>query len=307
MPDVSEWERLERAFHWRIQDHAVRRDGVWFAGEPGRVSFPEDAHQICSTLEERSFWFHHRNAWIKRLVLKGGPPAAFWEIGAGNGFVAKALQNSGLRVVAVEPGPDGARQASRRGVPAVCGLLETLKLPECSLPAAGAFDVLEHLERPEEMLRELHRLLAPGGRLALSVPALPVLWSQADEASGHFRRYSRQSLDALLWAAGFERIASGYIMLSMAVPLYFLRSRPYRKGKRFSKEEFRARSSTELAPRRGPSVLLADAALWLERQWTRVLPLPLGTSVLGLYFKPPGRSADGGVRTPGDNGAGREN
>jgi SAM-dependent methyltransferase len=68
----------------------------------------------------------------------------------------------------------------------------------------GLFDVLEHLDDDVGVLRDLRRLLAAGGRLLLTVPADPALWSYFDEASHHRRRYTPATLRAALAAAGFR-------------------------------------------------------------------------------------------------------
>jgi SAM-dependent methyltransferase len=65
-----------------------------------------------------------------------------------------------------------------------------------------AFDVVEHIADDVAALRMFRRVLAPGGRLVLTVPAFPVLWSQHDDYSGHHRRYRRAGLARALHAAG---------------------------------------------------------------------------------------------------------
>ena len=68
----------------------------------------------------------------------------------------------------------------------------------------GMFDVLEHIPQERETLAALWNYLAPGGRLLLTVPAHPVLWSYFDEAAQHCRRYSVQDLREKLVEAGFQ-------------------------------------------------------------------------------------------------------
>jgi len=69
--------------------------------------------------------------------------------------------------------------------------------------AAVCINVLEHVEDDAAMLADLHRVLIPSGRLCLFVPALPWLYSAADEEVGHYRRYDRARLLAKLHRAGF--------------------------------------------------------------------------------------------------------
>lgn len=68
----------------------------------------------------------------------------------------------------------------------------------------AAFDVLEHFENDKEFLTKCFSLLKPGGKLLLKVPACSDLFSNMDEASGHFRRYDKNALAALLQSCGFS-------------------------------------------------------------------------------------------------------
>jgi len=66
-----------------------------------------------------------------------------------------------------------------------------------------AFDVLEHIEDDRATLEEWRSWLRPGGTMLLSVPAHTKLWSAGDEWAGHYRRYEREGLRALLERTGF--------------------------------------------------------------------------------------------------------
>lgn len=72
-------------------------------------------------------------------------------------------------------------------------------------------NVLEHIGDDEAALRQIHALLAPGGTLALYVPAFMCLYSGLDEAVGHFRRYGRRELTEKLQHAGFEVMESRFV------------------------------------------------------------------------------------------------
>jgi SAM-dependent methyltransferase len=65
-------------------------------------------------------------------------------------------------------------------------------------------NVLEHIRNDEAALQEMHGLLAPGGRLALLVPAHQILYNSFDRGLDHYRRYSRRSLGELLVRNGLE-------------------------------------------------------------------------------------------------------
>jgi SAM-dependent methyltransferase len=210
-----------------------RDDGIWYAADREPVSYLEDGNDICFQIEEGSFWFRHRNACVRTLVERFVPPGTIYDIGGGNGMVARALIDGGFDTVLVEPGQAGARNARHRAIPTViCATLATAKFETATLPAAGVFDVLEHIENEEGFLGELHRCLSPNGRLYVTVPAFRLLWSDDDVRAGHFRRYTLRSLITSIRRAGFNLLYATYFFTLLPIPLFLLRSLPSLFGRR---------------------------------------------------------------------------
>src|SRR5437879_1765583 len=147
-------------------------NGIWSARNLSKVSYPDEGNASCLGVEDTSFWFRHRNNCILEVVKSLPAATAFFDVGGGNGYVAKALQDTGLEVVLVEPGSTGALNARRRGVQHVirASLEDTGFLPEV-LPAVGLFDVLEHVEDDRAFIRTVRNYLSPGGMVYLTVPA----------------------------------------------------------------------------------------------------------------------------------------
>src|SRR5256885_13982486 len=81
-------------------------------------------------------------------------------------------------------------------------------------------DVLEHIQAERAAARRAAELLAPGGMLVLTVPALQVLWSEFDELSGHYRRYNRRTLQAVLERAGLQVVSVRYVYAWTVLPLF---------------------------------------------------------------------------------------
>lgn len=75
-------------------------------------------------------------------------------------------------------------------------------------------NVLEHIEDDHGSLTALRRLLAPGGRLVLLVPALPALYGEMDRALGHYRRYTRAELRDRFRQAGLAVAHMEYFNLA---------------------------------------------------------------------------------------------
>ncbi len=207
--------------------------GFWYSLESQSLSYPSDGNDRCFAVEDASFWFRHRNNCIVSVIRSFPPPenATLFDIGGGNGFVALGLSEAGFDVVVVEPGQVGAANAKKRGIRnVICATTKTAAFNNHSLSAVGLFDVLEHIEDDVAFLQSIALLMKPGGHLYATVPAFPCLWSKADVLAGHFRRYTLSSLSDALTSAGFQTVFSSYIFRVLPVPLFLLRTLPYKMG-----------------------------------------------------------------------------
>ena len=198
-------------------------DGIW--------RYPEWGNTACFQIEDVSFWFHHRNACILEVLKQYPPSGLLFDVGGGNGFVAKAVQDAGMDVVLLEPGSVGVENARQRGLKhIICAGLEDTGFLPASIPAVGLFDVVEHIADDRGFVDSVWRYLRPGGRMYLTVPAFEALWSHADLDAGHYRRYSQKSLQGLLRNAGFrvEFLTGFFQFLPPAIAVG--RTLPYRIG-----------------------------------------------------------------------------
>jgi SAM-dependent methyltransferase len=216
----------------RVPALVRRADGRWTLGATSDVSYPAGGHASIAHIEETSFWFNHRNAVIAAAASRFAPPGLLFDIGGGNGYVSVGLRQAGFACAVIEPGPVGAGNAARRGFAVVQAPFQDLQVPSDSIPAAGLFDVLEHIPDEEAMLANLLRVLKPGGRIYIAVPAYQALWSGEDDHAGHFRRYTLQELEAKLSHAGFIPEYGTYFFRPLILPIFVLRALPYRLGMR---------------------------------------------------------------------------
>jgi 2-polyprenyl-3-methyl-5-hydroxy-6-metoxy-1,4-benzoquinol methylase len=157
--------------------------------------------------------------------------------------------------------------------------LESIDLESKCATVVTAMDVLEHIEDDGGTLRELWRLLKPGGVLILTVPALPFLWSDWDESLHHFRRYRKQDLARIIEPLNAEVVRLSYFNASAIVPVWFVRTwRKLRKPK----------SNEEWAEHRVPGPFwnrVLYAAMVVPAKWGWFRP-PLGVSLLVVLRKP---------------------
>lgn len=212
-------------------------DGLWSCGSQSPVSYPEWGNQACFLVEDSSFWFRHRNDCILEAMRQIPPSGPLFDIGGGNGFVAKSMQDSGFEVVLLEPGAVGAANAKRRGVQnVVWATLEDARFLSGSLPAIGLFDVVEHIENDRAFMETIRFHLSARGRVYLTVPAYQALWSNEDIVAGHHRRYSSGAIRELLARAGFDiEFLTGFFQF-LPPAIFTLRVLPYRLGLTMSPE-----------------------------------------------------------------------
>lgn len=159
-------------------------------------------------IDGEHWWFAARRAIVARAITDlAAPPQGgrILEVGCGTGSNLAVLQRFG-RVDAIEPDAPARALASRRaGIAVQGGLLpDGVTLDDGAYDLVVLLDVLEHIPDDLGTLRFLSGKLAPGGRLLLTVPAMPWLWSAHDVAHHHQRRYTARALSRTLADGGFR-------------------------------------------------------------------------------------------------------
>jgi SAM-dependent methyltransferase len=175
--------------------------------------FDPKAFDELAELEAEHFWFVARNELIVGLATRFFPEARrFLEVGCGTGFVLRAIAGSRRweRLAGSELHPAGLAHARKR----LPSEVELVQMDARNIPAlgvfdlTGAFDVIEHIEDDEAVLRGMRTATQTGGGTIVAVPQHPWLWSHADDFAHHQRRYRRGELEAKLLRNGFEVLFS---------------------------------------------------------------------------------------------------
>lgn len=222
---------------WRMLNLAtnliLHPSGFWVTPNDQILSYPPDGNDRCFEVEDSSFWFQHRNAVVTDVLKRFPPGDTIFDVGGGNGCVAAAMEKAGYETVMIEPGPQGAANAVKRGLSRViCATVDAAGFKPQSMAAVTMFDVLEHIEDDKGFLEAIHPKLKVGGRLYLTVPAYQTLWSVDDVEAGHFRRYVRSNLRKVVEASGFDVEYLTYFFWLLPVPLLMLRTIPTKLGLR---------------------------------------------------------------------------
>ena len=132
-------------------------------------------------------------------------PGECLEIGCGAGALLDELAHQGWRALGIESSPRALAMAialrdASGGSQRLAPMLDSEDRKTWDL--VFALDVLEHIEDDVEAVQDWAARVRRGGHLLISVPAHPSRWSAGDEWAGHFRRYSRSQLAALMEKAG---------------------------------------------------------------------------------------------------------
>src|SRR5580698_5745030 len=116
------------------QNLSLSEEGFWISPRVSQVSYPEEGNEDYFQIEEKSFWFQHRNQCLGKVMEKFPPGGLLFDVGGGNGFVSKGLEEMGYSTVLVEPGLKGCRNARKRGLPrVVCSAFQDAEYPDHSL------------------------------------------------------------------------------------------------------------------------------------------------------------------------------
>lgn len=148
-------------------------------------------------------------------------PATVLDVGCAGGYVGALMQRLGYEVTGIELNTRMAAQARRLGIEVLeHDLEEPIPLPDASVDAIHACEIVEHLFDTDGFLRDLRRLLRPGGVLIISTPnlnsfgnrlrvlagaSLP-MWGAGpdDRHGGHIRVLNRASITTLLRRNGLR-------------------------------------------------------------------------------------------------------
>lgn len=197
--------------------HALETEYWWFAGRRAIIGI------LLESLQRQRGGADNQSQTASLQIL---------DIGCGTGANLPLLRScAGNRgwVTAMDFSPLALQfargQLPSDGLATNLSLLQgdALHLPFCSdsFDAVTMLDVLEHLGDDALALREVRRVLRPGGALVMSVPAYQKLWSAHDEALHHFRRYEYHGLHRLLRKSGFSVDKLSFAM-SMMPPIAWL-------------------------------------------------------------------------------------
>jgi len=172
-------------------------------------------------LEDFYWWFIGRRQFVAQLIrtyllpTSDGREPVILDAGCGTGGTMKALASLG-QIHGADIAPIALQYSRKRGFHNLtCCRTEHLAYRDCSVDAVTSCDVLEHIRDDRHALREIFRVLRPGGILVATLPAHPFLWSEHDRALAHVRRYTRREIIAKLQDTGYriEKLTAAVVLM----------------------------------------------------------------------------------------------
>ena len=225
-------------------------------------------------IDGEHWWFAARRRIVAALIARQvplQPNARILEVGCGPGSNIALLQRFG-QVDAIEPDEPTRAFASRRSGIAVRGgylPADGTSIEDGAYDLIVLLDVLEHIPEDGPALAVLRTKLAPGGRILVTVPAMPWMWSKHDLANHHQRRYTAKTLTRVFEASGF-RLRHRTYFNTLLFPLI--------AGARALGRLTGREGGDEVMPPRFINRAL-EAVFGAEAQWVARSRLPFGVSL----------------------------
>ena len=188
----------------------------------------EHTYPIMFRVEQSHWWYTGRRKILAdfvdaicRQVTDRRP--RILDVGCGTGANLLMLSQYG-DAEGVDVSEDALAFCRERGLDKVrLGAAEELPYEDGTFDLVTALDVVEHLDDDLAGLREMRRVLRPGGRVLLFVPTFMFLWGLQDDVSNHRRRYRLPQLQRVLEQAGFEIERTTYANITFFLPILAMR------------------------------------------------------------------------------------
>ena len=188
----------------------------------------EHTYPIMFRVEQEHWWYTGRRKILSgfveeicRQVTDRRP--RILDVGCGTGANLLMLSEYG-DAEGVDISEDALAFCRERGLDKVSlGAGEKLPYEDGTFDLVTALDVVEHMDDDLAGLREMRRVLRPGGRVLLFVPTFMFLWGLQDDVSNHRRRYRLPELRRVLEQAGFEIERTTYANITFFMPILVMR------------------------------------------------------------------------------------
>lgn len=243
----------------------------------------KEIYEQIYQIERTHWWYVARREiifdWLEQLGLDQGSRTIL-DIGCGTGLNLEYLQSNGInQVLGLDLSWNALDFSRLRNLSyLVCGDGSKPPFADQSCDFILALDLLEHLEFDREGVLEFARLLKPGGKMIILVPAFQFLWGLQDEVGHHYRRYTSTEIMELISQSNLVVDKLSYIN-TFLFPLIWMG----RIVLRVFGNRLQITSENDLTPGLLNSLLLK--VFRSERLFLRYLNFPFGVSIFCIAHK----------------------
>jgi len=236
----------------------------------------QHTYSIMYEVEGKHWWFAGRRHIIAGFVERacrdlGEVRPRILDVGCGTGANLQMLSRFGV-AEGVDVSVAALDFCRARGLAKVKqGAAESLPYEDAAFDLVTGLDVVEHLDDDIAGLKEMRRVLRPGGRAVLFVPAFMFLWGVQDDISHHRRRYTLPDLKRKLREAGLTVERATYANLTFFAPILLGRQLMRLIGWRPASE-----NNITISALNG----LLGRIFSVESWWLRRLNFPFGVSIV---------------------------
>lgn len=234
-----------------------------------------DAIEAMAKVERDHWWFRAKHRLVLDELRRRRVTGTVVDVGAGTGGLLERLRLGGHLAVGMELDTVALAhaRANQPRLPLARSFAEAVPVRNGGAGAVTALDVLEHLDDDVLALRELGRVVGPGGLVLVAVPAYQWAWSDHDIRLGHRRRYSRPQLTAVAQQAGLDVLRCTHFHSWLTPIAWLVRRTPLG---RLAGDNSAEEASFGSAWINRALQLVTD----VERTWLARQDLPVGLSIL---------------------------
>lgn len=237
---------------------------------------------VLDDTEDNHFWSVTKRKLVKHLLKTyvSGAQFSLIDVGCGNGGLIQYLEHEFplSNIAGMDGYVDALLHCRRRSKQTKLFLQDITRLSHSHFKTVfdviTLMDVLEHLDHPDFVLKDLHSFMAPGGIIIATVPASQVLWSDRDVFLGHRKRYDQSDFTTLFEQSGYKVLHANYAY-SYLFPMAYVYRKWIAPFCRITGESVEASELRIIPIINGVLQLLG----LMEISITNSLPVPFGTSV----------------------------